>query len=53
MDIRRTVNMAPGVYVIDGGTLSVNSTATGQRHRRDLLSHQRRDAVMNGGADIT
>ena len=28
MDIRRTVNMAPGVYVIDGGSLSINSTAT-------------------------
>jgi hypothetical protein len=27
MDIRRTVNFAPGVYIIDGGTLKANSTA--------------------------
>lgn len=27
MNILRTVNFAPGVYIIDGGTLSANSTA--------------------------
>jgi Flp pilus assembly protein TadG len=27
MNIMRTVNFAPGVYIIDGGTLSANSTA--------------------------
>ena len=52
MDIRRTVNMAPGVYVIDGGSLSVNSTAT--VNGSDVTFYLTNGATlsMNGGADV-
>jgi Flp pilus assembly protein TadG len=52
MDIRRTVHMAPGVYVIDGGVLKVNSTATvsGSGVTLYLTNGARLD--MDAGADV-
>lgn len=52
MDIRRTVNMSPGVYVIDGGSLSINSTA--HVNGSDVTFYLTNGATlsMNGGADV-
>jgi len=52
MNIQRTVNMAPGMYVVDGGTLSVNSTA--EVSGSDLTFYLTNGATlsMNGGAQI-
>jgi len=52
MDIRRTVNMAPGVYVIDGGTLSVNSTATINGAGVSFFLTNGATVSMNGGASV-
>ena len=52
MDIRRTVNMAPGVYVIDGGTLSINSTATVNGTGVTFYLTNGATVSMNGGASI-
>ena len=52
MDIRRTVNMAPGVYVIDGGSLSINSTATVNGTGVTFYLTNGATVSMNGGADI-
>lgn len=53
MDIRRTVNMAPGVYVIDGGTLKVNSTATVTGDGVTFYLTNGATLDMDGGADVT
>ena len=53
MDIRRTVNMAPGVYVIDGGTLKVNSTATVSGEGVTFFLTNGATLDMDGGADVT
>ncbi len=52
MDIRRTVNMAPGVYVIDGGSLSVNSTATVNGSGVTFYLTNGATLSMNGGANV-
>ena len=52
MDIRRTVNMAPGVYVIDGGSLSINSTATVNGTGVTFYLTNGATVSMNGGANI-
>ena len=52
MDIRRTVNMAPGVYVIDGGELSVNSTATINGSGVTFYLTNGATLSMNGGANV-
>jgi hypothetical protein len=53
MDIRRNVNMAPGVYVIDGGTLKVNSTATVRGTGVTFFLTNGATLDMEGGADVT
>jgi hypothetical protein len=53
MDIRRNVNMAPGVYVIDGGTLKVNSTATVRGTGVTFFLPNGATLDMEGGADVT
>jgi Putative Flp pilus-assembly TadE/G-like len=52
MDIRRTVNMAPGAYVIDGGSLSINSTAHVNGTGVTFYLTNGATLSMNGGADI-
>jgi hypothetical protein len=52
MDIRRTVNMAPGVYVVDGGTLSVNSTASVSGSGVTFYLTNGATLSMNGTADV-
>jgi hypothetical protein len=52
MDIRRTVNMSPGVYVVDGGTLSVNSTAFVSGAGVTFYLTGGATLSMNGGADV-
>lgn len=53
MDIRRTVNMAPGVYVVDGGTLSLNSTAIVAGSGVTFYLTGGATLSMNGGANVT
>ncbi len=52
MDIRRTVNMAPGVYVIDGGSLTINSTASVHGSGVTFFLTNGATLSMNGGADV-
>jgi hypothetical protein len=52
MSIQRTVNMAPGVYVVDGGTLSVNSTAVLSGSGVTFYLTGGATLSMNGGADV-
>jgi Flp pilus assembly protein TadG len=52
MDISRTVNMAPGVYVIDGGELRINSTATVNGSGVTFYLTNGATVSMNGGADV-
>ena len=52
MDIRRTVNMAAGVYVIDGGKLKVNSTATVNGSGVTFYLTNGATLEMDGGADV-
>jgi len=52
MDIRRTVNMAPGVYVIDGGSLTVNSTARVNGSDVTIFLTNGATLSMNAGADV-
>ncbi len=52
LDIRRTVNMSPGVYVVDGGVLSINSTASVTGNGVTFYLTGGATLSMNGGADV-
>ena len=52
MDIRRTVNLDPGVYIIDGGGLDINSSAVVRGSGVTFYLTNNADISINGSADI-
>jgi Flp pilus assembly protein TadG len=52
MDMRRIVNMAPGTYIVDGGSLQINSTASVQGSGVTFYLVNGATASFNGGAHL-
>jgi hypothetical protein len=52
LTMSRTVNMAPGTYVIDGGELRIGSTAVVTGHGVTIHLTNGAHVVINGGATI-